>query len=118
MNRFINVVTKIIDEEKEITHNQLSDQVEDILYSKEDKWLSNQKPLHDVDFERTDICYAPIIQSGGKYNFKATAQSDNELLHDGTILCSLGVRYKSYCSNIGRTILIDPTKVIVVPSLL
>ncbi|RHZ49171.1 hypothetical protein Glove_529g41 [Diversispora epigaea] len=110
MNRFINVVTTIVDDEKETTHDQLSDKIENILYSKDDKWLSSQKTLQDVDFERTDICYAPIIQSGGNYNFKATAQSDNNLLHDGTILCSLGVRYKSYCSNIGRTILIDPTK--------
>jgi len=31
-------------------------------------------------------------------------------LHAGTIICSLGVRYRSYCSNIGRTFLIDPNK--------
>lgn len=24
------------------------------------------------------------------------------------ILCSLGIRYKSYCSNVGRTFMIDP----------
>jgi nucleosome binding factor SPN SPT16 subunit len=27
------------------------------------------------------------------------------------ILCSLGIRYKSYCSNVGRTFMIDPTPV-------
>lgn len=24
------------------------------------------------------------------------------------IICSLGIRYKSYCSNVGRTFMIDP----------
>lgn len=26
----------------------------------------------------------------------------------GVILCSLGIRYKSYCSNVGRTFMVDP----------
>ncbi|CAG8739484.1 8456_t:CDS:10, partial [Acaulospora morrowiae] len=110
MNRFIYLVTSMIDEEKEITHEQLAEDVENILYSKEDKWLSSQKSMQDVDFERTDICYAPIIQSGGEYDFRTSAQSNTSLLHEGTILFSLGVRYKSYCSNIGRTILMNPNK--------
>ncbi|CAG8546885.1 17200_t:CDS:10, partial [Cetraspora pellucida] len=110
MYLFINVVSSIIDEEKEITHEQLSEDVENMLYTKDEKWLTSHKSLQDVDFNRTDVCYAPIIQSGGVYDFKPSAQSNNNKLHDGTILCSLGVRYKSYCSNIGRTILIDPTK--------
>ncbi|RIB06768.1 FACT complex subunit-domain-containing protein [Gigaspora rosea] len=113
MYRFINVVSSVIDEEKEITHEQLSEDMENMLYTKDEKWLTSQKSLQDVrivDFSRTDVCYAPIIQSGGVYDFKPSAQSNTDKLHDGTILCSLGVRYKSYCSNIGRTILIDPTK--------
>lgn len=36
--------------------------------------------------------------------------SNEKDLHGGTIICSLGVRYKSYCSNIGRTFLINPKK--------
>jgi nucleosome binding factor SPN SPT16 subunit len=31
-------------------------------------------------------------------------------LFPGAIICSLGVRYKYYCSNLSRTFLIDPTK--------
>jgi len=30
-------------------------------------------------------------------------------LHFGTIVCSLGTSYKGYCSNIARTLLIDPS---------
>lgn len=37
--------------------------------------------------------------------------SNDEKLHYGTIICSLGVRYKFYCSNIVRTMLYEPTEV-------
>lgn len=30
-------------------------------------------------------------------------------MHFGVIICSLGARYKSYCSNIVRTLLVNPT---------
>lgn len=30
-------------------------------------------------------------------------------MHFGAIVCSLGARYKSYCSNIVRTLLVNPT---------
>jgi len=41
---------------------------------------------------------------------KSSALSDEKKLHAGVILCSLGARYKSYCSNVGRTYFVDPTK--------
>ena len=31
-------------------------------------------------------------------------------MHFGAIICSLGARYKQYCSNIIRTLLVDPTQ--------
>jgi nucleosome binding factor SPN SPT16 subunit len=34
--------------------------------------------------------------------------SDDKFVHFGTILCSLGAKYKSYCSNVARTYLVDP----------
>lgn len=33
-------------------------------------------------------------------------------MHFGVIICSLGARYKSYCSNIVRTLLVNPTDAI------
>ncbi len=35
--------------------------------------------------------------------------SDKNNIHFGAIVCMLGVRYKSYCSNIVRTLMVDPT---------
>jgi nucleosome binding factor SPN SPT16 subunit len=37
--------------------------------------------------------------------------NDNPL-HFGTILCSLGAKFKYYCPNVARTYLIDPSKVL------
>ena len=36
--------------------------------------------------------------------------SDKNNLHFGAIVCMLGARYKSYCSNIVRTLMVDPTE--------
>lgn len=37
--------------------------------------------------------------------------SNEDKLHYGTIICSLGVRYKFYCSNVVRTMLYEPSQV-------
>lgn len=55
------------------------------------------------------MCYTPIIQSGGSYSLKFSALSDKNYLHFGAIVCSLGARYKFYCSNISRTFLVNPS---------
>ena len=36
--------------------------------------------------------------------------SDDSNLHDGVIVVSIGTRYSSYCANISRTYVINPTK--------
>lgn len=56
------------------------------------------------------MAYPPIIQSGGAYSLKFSAAADKNHLHFGVIVCSLGARYKSYCSNISRTFLVNPTE--------
>ena len=56
------------------------------------------------------MCYSPIIQSGGNFNLKFSAVSSDEKLNFGVITCSLGVRYKFYCSNIVRTLMVEPTE--------
>lgn len=55
-----------------------------------------------------DWGYTPIIQSGGNYDLRYSAESDSENMKSGIILCSLGMKYRSYCSNVGRTFIIDP----------
>jgi nucleosome binding factor SPN SPT16 subunit len=55
-------------------------------------------------------CYFPIVQSGGKYDFKVSAQSNSDNVKYDVITVSLGARYQYYCSNIARTLLVDPPK--------
>ncbi len=65
--------------------------------------------------ENVEICYPFIVQSGGEYDLRWTAGSnDRSLVYDpmGIIVCQLGCRYKSYCSNVGRTYLIDPPRAV------
>ena len=58
------------------------------------------------------MCYFPIIQSGGKYDIKISAQSNSDNLSPDIILCSLGSKYKGYCANMARTYMVNvPSKV-------
>ncbi|KAF8659787.1 hypothetical protein HU200_058252 [Digitaria exilis] len=60
--------------------------------------------------ENVDICYPPIFQSGGKYDLRPGALSnDDDLYYDSgsLIVCAMGAKYSGYCSNVARTFLID-----------
>lgn len=93
-------IMEIIDSEKKVKHSKLSEGVEQAI--------SDKKYVSGVDVNQVDICYPAIIQSGGNYSLKFSAISDKNNLHFGAIICSLGARYKSYCSNIARTLLVNP----------
>ena len=102
-------IMAIVDDETSITHEKLSEKFSTLIDPSKKKWQNMRMPS-DVSAEYLELCYPPIIQSGGNYNLKPSAASDNQKLHFGTIICSLGLRYKSFCSNIARTFLIEPTK--------
>ncbi|VVC28157.1 Hypothetical protein CINCED_3A014976 [Cinara cedri] len=96
-------IMEIIDSDKKVKHTKLVEGLEGALSDK--KYLPG-----NVDPSQLEFCYPPIIQSGGNYSLKFSATSDKNILHFGVIICSLGIRYKSYCSNIIRTILVNPTE--------
>ncbi|KAI5965899.1 SPT16 [Candida pseudojiufengensis] len=116
MDTFVNDMMTIVDQEKKITNSQLTDQIEDKIEN--NKWYLKSKlgknllqSLKDFDSEFLEWCYSPIIQSGDDYDLKPSALStEKQLVGEGVILASIGLRYKSYCANVGRTFLIDPTK--------
>ena len=99
----VQAIETIVDEDKTVTHDKLAQDAEDAIAEPATLGVK-------LSPELVESCYAPIIQSGGKFNLKASAFSNEEKLHFGTITCSLGARYKSYCSNVGRTYVINPTK--------
>ncbi|KAJ3669600.1 hypothetical protein LUZ60_011550 [Juncus effusus] len=93
----------IIDEEKKVSHSVLMDLTEKAI----------QDPLKvkvKLKSENVDICYPPIFQSGGKFDLRPSAQSNEDnLYYDSTsvIICAIGSRYNSYCTNVARSFIMD-----------
>ena len=90
-----------IDSEAKVKHSKIAENIEDIIFNPEK--INKMLTADDVD-----SCYTPIIQSG-PYDLLPTAVSEETNLKFGTIIVALGVRYKSFCSNVCRTIFVNPT---------
>lgn len=97
-------IMEVIDADKKVKHSKLAEGVEAAL--------TDKKYVVGVDTSMLDMCYPAIIQSGGNYSLKFSMTSDKNHLHFGAIVCSLGARYKQYCSNIVRTLLVNPTETV------
>jgi len=100
---FVKKLEEIIEEETSVTHEALATEIEQIL--EDPNKIKLNVPTEDVQ-----SCYFPIVQSGGNYDIRVSAQSSSEKLKPDIIVVSLGARYKMYCSNIARTFLVDPPK--------
>jgi nucleosome binding factor SPN SPT16 subunit len=100
---FVKRLEEIIEEETKITHEVLATEMEAIL--EDPQKIKLKVPSSDVQ-----SCYFPIIQSGGTYDIRVSAQSTDDPLSHDIITVSMGARYKLYCSNIARTFLVDPPK--------
>lgn len=93
----------VIDEAQKISHKAIADEVEKLVTTKPETISERLKD------EPLEMCYPPIIQSGGEYDLKPSASSNDSTLHFGTIVCSVGVRYRGYCANVARTFFVDPS---------
>lgn len=114
MDAFANEMMVLVDEEVKTTNGDISEKLDKKIDS--NKWTRTplgRKVLQtnrDFDPEQIDWCYSPIVQSGGDFDLKPSALLTDQLfVGDGAIVASLGLRYKNYCSNVGRTFLIDPS---------
>ncbi len=105
---FVEEMSEILDGEKKVTHKELAERIDKKI--DDAKFFQNLKSKLPADFDASqlDWIYGPLVQSGGSYDLKLTAQSDTNALHAGTIIAGLGLRYKSYCSIVARTYLVDP----------
>ncbi|KAF0682668.1 Aste57867_25227 [Aphanomyces stellatus] len=102
-SKFVEDMESIIDEDKKIKHDALSADIEGVF---EDP----SKIKVTLSPEDIESCYSPIIQSGGKYDLKPSAQSNSDVMKFDVIIASVGARYKGYCSNVARTFFVTPTK--------
>ncbi|KAJ1339694.1 hypothetical protein BSLG_005727 [Batrachochytrium salamandrivorans] len=92
MKTFFPQMSAIIDEGKNVSHEKLME-LQKIRY-----WMKLEAKSFD------------FRQIGGVYDLRPSAASNKDPLHEGVIICSIGVRYKTYCSNVGRTFLMNPTQ--------
>ncbi|KII88934.1 hypothetical protein PLICRDRAFT_175186 [Plicaturopsis crispa FD-325 SS-3] len=112
----------ILDQEAKISHEQFAAQIEARLGSGEGasakgpdmKVWNKGKGLKDVDWQSMEFCYSPIIQSRSTstgYDLRSTAESSSDnMSHKGVLLVAVGIRYKAYCANVGRSFIVDPSK--------
>ncbi|KAJ9141688.1 FACT complex subunit SPT16 [Pleurostoma richardsiae] len=111
---FLDEMSNILDQEKKVKHSALADKVEkkldDEKFWKTVELPNKQKLPNDFDPDQLDWVLGPVIQSGGKYDLKMQSEVNDENLHPGIIIAAMGLRYKSYCSSIARTFLVDPNK--------
>ena len=92
----------LIDKDRKIKHSKFSEQIEQ---ASEDK-----KYLQGYDPSEVDSCFPPIIQSGGKYQLKFSAESDDRNLAYNVITIQCGLRLLSHCSCLVRTFMVNPSK--------
>lgn len=111
---FLDEMSDILDQDKKVRHSALADQVEKMLDDRK-FWktveLPNKSKLPaEFDPDQLDWVLGPLVQSGGKFDLKWQTEVNNENLKPGIIIAALGLRYKSYCSSVARTFLVDPNK--------
>lgn len=106
-NHLAKKVLTCVDEGRKTSHSALADDIESFVMNHMSR-VKGELPS-GVNIEFLDICYPPIIQSGGSYSLKPSAVSNDEAIScgKGFILCSMGLRYRSYCANMARTFIID-----------
>ena len=106
---FVEEMSAILDEGKKVTHSALAGKVEAKL---DDAAFFKKLPKLPGDFDPSylDWVYGPIIQSGGKYDLKLSAQPDDDNMHAGVIVAGFGLRYRTYASLVARTYMVDPNK--------
>jgi nucleosome binding factor SPN SPT16 subunit len=115
VNYFTDEMSKIIDEDLNVTNSKLVEKIENKIddakfFKNMDANKSMKKLGKDFDLNNLDWCYKPIVQSNGTYELKFSVESNDDKLSGPVIMTSLGLRYHNYCSNVSRTFLIAPSK--------
>ncbi|KAJ2744747.1 FACT complex subunit spt16 [Coemansia sp. BCRC 34301] len=103
---FIEEMASTFDQEKSITNEKMADRVAAVLTNdKLAKKLFSKVPMLDM----AEWSSQPLVLSGGQYDLSPSAESSTALLHAGTVVCTLSMRYFMYNATISRTFMIDPS---------
>lgn len=104
---FVDEMSEILDEEKKVTHKSLSSRVQAKI---DDTNYMKGLKIKDLDPMQLDWAFNPTVQSGGTYDLKFSAESDDRNLHPGVIIASMGLRNNTYACQVARTYMVDPDK--------
>ncbi|KAJ2906040.1 FACT complex subunit spt16, partial [Coemansia aciculifera] len=103
---FIEEMAGTFDQEKSITNEKMADRVAAVLTNEKlAKKLFSKVPALDM----AEWSSHPLVMSGGQYDLSPEAESSTALLHAGTVVCTLSMRYFMYNATISRTFMIDPS---------
>jgi nucleosome binding factor SPN SPT16 subunit len=90
-----------VDGRKSVKHSALSEAISQMINNPSTCGIK-LKP------DSCDIAYLPVVQSGGSFNLRVGAESDDSRLHDDVVLVHFGSKYNHECSNICRTLFFNP----------
>ncbi|KAF8818763.1 transcriptional elongation factor [Cardiosporidium cionae] len=102
-------IENVLDNEKKETHADISALADAI--QTDAKLCQKLKDKYTIDCEEVDLVYANV-QSNGEFELRTSVQPTTTLLSqtEGSIIVSLGMKYKEYCANIVRTLLLNGQK--------
>lgn len=87
-------IEDIINDEEKISHATVSDKIKKTLEDIDSRdYLKFKKSNPDILLDQIDTSIPIKIQSGGKYTFEVTDESNNELIKADTITISGGCDY-------------------------
>lgn len=104
--QLVNLMEDAIDQDEKVRHSALTNKIEQSIEADGPK-LERKFSIHSKFF---DLSYMPIVQSGGVYDLRPNAESNNEYLSYNVIMLSVGAKYFEFNSNVVRTYFIDATK--------
>ena len=103
---FVEFIEGVVDDNTEITHLAISENMEELLEKSGDK-IQDELKEKSYFF---DFAYSPIIQSGKVYNLKPNAECTNDNISFDCILLNMAGKYFGLNCNVFRTLLINPTQ--------
>ena len=105
----INRIENIINIQKTERHDQISRKIESILDNADKMNQFCQKnQSRNIDTGYLEFGTPIMVQSGGTYNLKIGAEVAKTVMVADTIILSICGKYKDFCANQSRTLIIDP----------
>jgi hypothetical protein len=102
MNSTQQLIEAYVDKRKLVKHSQLSNTIQDMI-------VNPSKSGIKLNPDNCEFAYLPVVASGGDFNLRVGAESDDRKLHHGVMLIHFGSKYLGRCSNICRTLFVNPS---------